>query len=87
MNKVSFFPLALVAPFDPMVPRREVLKLYRDILTLHKRYLPEAKRLLGDAYLRDEFRRHAEAKSEFMTSFFREWNGYKEILERKGQEV
>lgn len=31
---------------------------------------------LGDAYVKEEFRRHRTAEARFLGNFFREWNGY-----------
>jgi hypothetical protein len=55
--------------------RARALALYRDVLRAH-RALPAAMRSLGDAYVREEFRRHRSAKPQFLGGFFREWEAY-----------
>ena len=58
-----------------------VLPLYKSILRLH-RHLPIGNfgclfgaelRVLGDKYVRDEFKRHKTAKPEFVPGFVQEW--------------
>lgn len=51
------------------------LRLYAGILRAH-RTLPTQMRSLGDAYVREEFRKHRTAKESFLAPFFREWDGY-----------
>ena len=54
---------------------RRGLELYAGILRAH-RALPPQMRSLGDAYVREEFRKHRSAKDSFLGPFFREWDGY-----------
>jgi hypothetical protein len=50
--------------------------LYRSLLRAHARHLPEEIRLIGDAYVKAEFRLHRNAKPEQITLFFSEWRKY-----------
>ena len=61
--------------------REAVLSLYRGILRCHKRVLPHEMRQLGDAYVRDEFRKHSTAKPDFVPAFMMEWSTYLQQLE------
>ena len=56
------------------------LSLYRSILRLHRQKLPSQMRLLGDAYVKHEFRAHRDAKPEFLAQFFDEWDAYAEEM-------
>ncbi|XP_031645113.1 succinate dehydrogenase assembly factor 3, mitochondrial-like, partial [Oncorhynchus kisutch] len=49
-----------------------VFSLYKRILLLH-RFLPIDLRVLGDQYVKDEFRRNKTAAPEEVTVFMREW--------------
>ena len=62
--------------------RNHVLGLYRSILKAHQRVLATDLRQLGDAYVREEFKRHKEAKPEFVESFMIEWRQYLQQLEQ-----
>lgn len=53
--------------------RSTVLRLYKTILRLHQS-LPNELRALGNAYVRDEFRRHKTAQPEYVTNFMVEWS-------------
>jgi hypothetical protein len=54
----------------------EFLKLYRSILRLH-RLLPAELRVLGDNYVKNEFRLHFHVKDEpVLLTFFKEWSQY-----------
>jgi len=52
-----------------------VRSLYKTILRLH-RSLPKEARVLGDLYVKDEFRRHKQAKPEEVLIFMQEWSEY-----------
>jgi hypothetical protein len=58
---------------------RPPLKLYRQILRLHRR-LPPAMRALGDDYAKSEFRRHRAAEAQYLPAFFAEWTRYADVL-------
>jgi Complex1_LYR-like len=38
---------------------------------------------MGNLYLRDEFRRHKAAKTEFVAPFLKEWTQYKDTLKQQ----
>lgn len=38
---------------------------------------------MGNAYVRDEFRRHAKADEHFVEGFIKEWQAYKSQLEQQ----
>ena len=59
------------------------LGLYRSILRLHRQKLPASMRALGDAYVKHEFRAHRDAKPEFLTQFFAQWDEYANELASK----
>ncbi|GLD93458.1 hypothetical protein PINS_up002050 [Pythium insidiosum] len=40
-------------------------------------------RVLGDAYVRDEFRRHKDAAAKFVPLFLQEWEQYANMLSQK----
>ena len=56
------------------------LSLYRALLRAHREKLPREMRALGDAYVREEFRKHKAASATFLPAFFREWTAYLELL-------
>ena len=49
------------------------LRLYRALLRSHRAVLPSVMRDLGDAYVREEFKRHKTATPQHLNAFFREW--------------
>ena len=51
---------------------KNVLKLYKVIFRLH-RGLPNELRSIGDAYLREEFKRHRNAEEAHARVFMQEW--------------
>ncbi|EPB69565.1 ACN9 family protein [Ancylostoma ceylanicum] len=53
-------------------PERYPLYLYKRILRLHYG-LPPPARLMGDTYVKDEFRRHKDASPEHTAVFINEW--------------
>jgi len=58
------------------------LRLFRSILRAHRDCLPPELRALGDAYVREEFKRHKSAKAKFLVPFFTEWERYLASLQR-----
>ena len=67
--------------------KSRALSLYRSILRAHDRYLPSpAMKLLGDTYVKSEFRLHKSAKPEQVVLFFTEWDKYLEHITRTGRE-
>ena len=54
----------------------EFLKLYKSILRLH-RLMPAELRVLGDNYVKNEFRLHRSVRDEkVLETFFNEWSQY-----------
>ena len=51
---------------------QKICRLYKNILKLHKG-LPSEVRLVGDLYMKDEFRRHKSANEAQTYVFIREW--------------
>ncbi|KAL3674949.1 hypothetical protein V7S43_000873 [Phytophthora oleae] len=74
-----------------MADRAKVLTLYKRILTLHRQKLEPHMRVLGDQYVRDEFKRHKGAAPKFVPLFMREWEQYAAVMTQKkdrfGQEL
>eukprot|EP00123_Amoebidium_parasiticum_P022087 comp7954_c0_seq1/m.3497 comp7954_c0_seq1/g.3497 ORF comp7954_c0_seq1/g.3497 comp7954_c0_seq1/m.3497 type:complete len:110 (-) comp7954_c0_seq1:419-748(-) len=58
------------------------LSLYAQILRLH-RNMPQELRYLGDRYVRDEFKRHKNAKPEFVAQFMQQWQWYAKDLSQQ----
>ncbi|WKY12930.1 hypothetical protein Q1695_004054 [Nippostrongylus brasiliensis] len=56
-------------------PELYPLYLYKRILRLHCG-LPPPARLVGDSYVKDEFRRHKDASPEHTAIFINEWTNY-----------
>mmetsp|Transcript_3141 Transcript_3141/g.4185 ORF Transcript_3141/g.4185 Transcript_3141/m.4185 type:complete len:121 (+) Transcript_3141:49-411(+) len=53
------------------------LSLYRSILRTHAKALPLEMRLLGDKYVKSEFRLHKNTSNEdHISHFFLEWENY-----------
>ena len=58
---------------------KSAVKLYRDILRLH-RHLPTQMRSLGDDYVKAEFRRHQKCEAAYVAPFMQEWVRYRDTL-------
>ncbi|CAG8474485.1 6097_t:CDS:1 [Acaulospora morrowiae] len=59
------------------------LTLYRQILRIHRR-LPPSLRLLGDDYVKSEFRRHRDVTNPlYLVGFFSQWQSYLEELKQQ----
>ncbi|CAO4378806.1 unnamed protein product [Caenorhabditis nigoni] len=65
-----------------ITPERFPLYLYKSILRLHYG-LPAPARLMGDTYVKDEFKRHINAKPEFVKPFITEWTNYCVMLSKQ----
>ncbi|CAI5453275.1 unnamed protein product [Caenorhabditis angaria] len=63
-------------------PQRFPLFLYKSILRLHYG-LPKEARLMGDTYVKDEFRRHKNAEPSFVKPFIDEWTNYCVMLSKQ----
>ncbi|KAF7686371.1 succinate dehydrogenase assembly factor 3, mitochondrial [Silurus meridionalis] len=57
-----------------------VRALYKRILILH-RFMPIDLKVLGDHYVKDEFRRHRSASPEQVQHFMKEWEDYRDTLQ------
>ncbi|CAL8462453.1 g1986 [Coccomyxa elongata] len=59
-----------------------LLQLYRQILRAHATVLPPPLRTMGDAYAKEEFRRHRDAKTTpaQWAAFMQEWQRYLSML-------
>ena len=62
--------------------RSFALRLYKTVLRAHRQKLPHDMRMLGDEYVRSEFRLHKTAKPEHVQPFFKEWISYLEQLQQ-----
>ena len=59
---------------------REFVNLYRHVLKLH-RLLPSEMRIVGDNYLKTEFRLHRSIKDPvIIETFYSEWANYAQVL-------
>lgn len=67
------------------MPNINAIHLYRSLLKAHKKQLPLHMRVLGDAYVRQEFKRHKAAEEKFVNLFMQEWRNYLNEL-NKGQQ-
>jgi hypothetical protein len=68
-------PLALLPP----------IPLYRRILRSHRKHLPREMRLLGDEYVKSEFRAHRSTENPVhIIGFLTEWQGYAQQVEGEG---
>lgn len=59
-----------------------VLSLFRSLLRLHREKLPGPMRMMGDTYLRDEFRKHLRGSTTEAQwqAFMSEWERYRVML-------
>ncbi|KAI9882915.1 MAG: hypothetical protein M1823_005334 [Watsoniomyces obsoletus] len=65
-------PMALLPP----------LPLYRRLLRAHRRKLPNEQRLVGDEYVKAEFRRHRDVENPIhIIGFLTEWQMYAQAIE------
>ncbi|RFU32044.1 hypothetical protein B7463_g4339, partial [Scytalidium lignicola] len=65
-------PMALLPP----------IPLYRRLLRAHRKHLPREMRLLGDEYVRSEFRLHRDVENPVhIIGFLTEWQMYAQKLE------
>ncbi|PMD51750.1 ACN9-domain-containing protein [Hyaloscypha bicolor E] len=65
-------PLALLPP----------IPLYRRLLRAHRKHLPREMRLLGDQYIKSEFRAHRNVENPVhIIGFLTEWQMYAQRLE------
>ncbi|CAM1507357.1 Fc.00g069980.m01.CDS01 [Cosmosporella sp. VM-42] len=65
-------PMALLPP----------MSLYRRLLRAHRKYLPAEMRLLGDEYIKAEFRAHRKVDNPaHLIGFLTEWQLYAQKIE------
>jgi len=65
-------PMALLPP----------IPLYRRLLRAHRKHLPREMRLLGDEYVKSEFRAHRDVENPVhIIGFLTEWQMYAQKLE------
>ncbi|TVY59177.1 Succinate dehydrogenase assembly factor 3, mitochondrial [Lachnellula cervina] len=65
-------PMALLPP----------IPLYRRLLRSHRKHLPREMRLLGDEYIKSEFRAHRDVENPVhIIGFLTEWQLYAQKLE------
>ncbi|EKD20754.1 uncharacterized protein L3040_006472 [Drepanopeziza brunnea f. sp. 'multigermtubi'] len=65
-------PMALLPP----------IQLYRRLLRTHRKHLPKDMRLLGDEYVKSEFRAHRNVENPVhIIGFLTEWQMYAQTLE------
>ncbi|PKS10457.1 hypothetical protein jhhlp_002208 [Lomentospora prolificans] len=61
------------------------LQLYRRLLRAHRKHLPRDMRLLGDEYIKAEFRAHRDAENpSHVITFLTEWQLYAQKIEGDG---
>jgi len=93
-------PRLLAQPVTPKLvpgqkqPRLAVLPpipLYRRLLRTHRKKLGPEERIMGDLYLKDEFRRHKDIDNPIhIIGFLSQWQQYGQMLEGddwKGQKM
>ena len=59
----------------------QVLSLFRSILHLHRLVLPIDARLVGDAFVKEEFKNHKSANKTQAQKFLAQWLSYKNTLD------
>ncbi|KAI4184453.1 MAG: hypothetical protein LQ348_004553 [Seirophora lacunosa] len=65
-------PLALLPP----------IPLYRRLLRAHRKFLPAEMRVLGDEYIKSEFRAHKDVENPLhIVGFLKEWQMYAQQVE------
>jgi hypothetical protein len=56
--------------------------LYRRLLRAHRKHLPAEMRVLGDQYVKSEFRAHQKIDNPVhIVGFLTEWQGYTQMIE------
>ncbi|KAN0078907.1 hypothetical protein V8E54_005420 [Elaphomyces granulatus] len=73
------------ASLDRDVALQQPLHLYRRLLRLHRTKIPPDLRVLGDGYLKSEFREHRNVENPIhIVGFLTEWQRYAQHLEEYG---
>ncbi|PGH06829.1 acetate non-utilizing protein 9, mitochondrial [Polytolypa hystricis UAMH7299] len=69
-------------PGRPPVALLPPLALYRRLLRVHRKKLPQDMRFLGDEYVKSEFRAHRDVENPLhIVGFLKEWQLYAQKLE------
>eukprot|EP01135_Chromosphaera_perkinsii_P000584 Nk52_evm5s128 gene=Nk52_evmTU5s128 len=71
----------------PTWRKTTILQLYRSILKEHKAVLPPALRMMGDEYVKKEFRHHKNVSPEVATEFLMQWKSYLTGLEEQAASI
>lgn len=71
-----------------MSGRAQILALFRAVLRVHRRTLPEPMRGIGDEYVKNEFQslRKANATAEQWRQFGEQWRKYADMLQSEEEE-
>ncbi|KAL5346932.1 hypothetical protein ACLOAV_008075 [Pseudogymnoascus australis] len=78
LARASSLPAGRAAPSALLPP----IPLYRRLLRAHRRCLPSEMRVLGDEYVKGEFRAHREVENPMhIIGFLTEWQLYAQKLE------
>ncbi|KAK8829218.1 hypothetical protein WA577_004485 [Blastocystis sp. JDR] len=56
--------------------QRHFFSLYRRLLRVHEKKLPFEMRVLGNLFVKQEFKKTVNAKPQFMNRFLYEWEAY-----------
>mmetsp|Transcript_36268 Transcript_36268/g.70882 ORF Transcript_36268/g.70882 Transcript_36268/m.70882 type:complete len:110 (-) Transcript_36268:47-376(-) len=65
--------------------KQSMLNLYRSVLKIHRRVLPQDMKMLGDKYARAEFKAHKSAKIGQVKQFAQQWKEYLITLDLQAQ--
>mmetsp|Transcript_52250 Transcript_52250/g.130158 ORF Transcript_52250/g.130158 Transcript_52250/m.130158 type:complete len:111 (+) Transcript_52250:96-428(+) len=65
--------------------KSSMLSLYRSVLRIHRRVLPQEMKELGDKYARSEFKAHKSAKIGQVKQFVQQWKEYVYTLDIQAQ--
>lgn len=61
------------------------IPLYRRLLRAHRKHLPSEMRVLGDEYIKSEFRAHKDVENPMhIVGFLTEWQSYCQQIEGEG---
>ena len=78
-SSTSFFhPILKPVPHALLPP----IPLYRRVLRAHRKHLPREMRVLGDEYVKSEFRAHRDVENPVhIIGFLTEWQSYAQKVE------
>ena len=64
---------------------RKGVRLYYNILKIHRKKLPKQMRIIGDLYVKQEFHQHhANPDPQYYSKFYNEWVKYYEQFSKEG---